>query len=179
MTTSRLKYVAIAMVMLTAIILLTSFTLGRELMADRQPTLRSFALLHFAGYLFFLLMPVEALVPLYQSEGHGGSVLVSLALATAVCAQLIDYGIGRVVSGKVLEHVIGLVGEKRYAKAERAIHRWGNWAIFVFNLFPLSSPNLLLAAGIVRHPLPVTMLYSVSGLSLKYLAIVYVFEAVR
>ena len=179
MTTSRVKYVTIAVLMLAAIALLTSFTLGRELLADRKPTLQSFALLHFAGYLFFLLMPVEALVPLYQSEGHAGLVLITLALVTAVAAQLIDYGIGRVVSGKVLEHVIKLVGEKRYAKTERAIDRWGNWAIFVFNLFPLSSPNLLLAAGIVRHPLAVTFLYSVSGLSLKYVAIVYVFEAMR
>ncbi len=176
---SRLKYAAIAVLMLTVIILLTSFTLGRELLADRQPTLRSFALLNFAGYLFFLLMPVEALVPLYQSEGHDGGVLAALAVGTAVAAQLIDYGIGRAVSGKVLRFVIGLVGEKRYAKVERAIRRWGNWAIFIFNLFPLSSPNMLLAAGIVRHTLAVTMLYSVSGLILKYLAIVYLFEVFR
>jgi membrane protein DedA with SNARE-associated domain len=177
MNRTRLKYAAIAVLMLTAIILLTTFTVGRELLADRQPTLRSFALLNFAGYLFFLLMPVEALIPLYQSEGHDGAVLIIVAVTTAVASQLIDYGIGRAVSGKVLHHVIGLVGEKRYAKAERAIRQWGNWAIFVFNLFPLSSPNLLLAAGIVRHNLAATMLYSVCGLVLKYFAIVYVFEA--
>ena len=65
MRVSMGKIVGVA-VMIVAIILIISFTLGREIMSGRQPGLWSFTIIHFAGYLFFLLMPVELLVPYYQ-----------------------------------------------------------------------------------------------------------------
>ena len=68
-----------------ASIVLISSTIGTQLYAGHRPELWSFALVHFAGYLFFLLMPVEALVPLYQVEGYGGTTLVLIAVATALC----------------------------------------------------------------------------------------------
>ena len=49
-----------AVIMLVVIIAIVGSTLGREIMAGRQPGLVSFGLIHFAGYLFFSLMPVEA-----------------------------------------------------------------------------------------------------------------------
>jgi membrane protein YqaA with SNARE-associated domain len=168
----RLKRALVVILMLFVIVMLITVTLGRELVADRQPTLGSFTLIHFAGYLFFLVMPVEVLVPYYLSEGHLGLVLVPVAVVTALAAQLIDYGIGYIISGRVINH---LVGQKRYSRAERAIHHYGRWAIFLFTALPLSSPTLLLAAGIVRFRLDTAVVYSILGLTIKYLVIVLAF----
>lgn len=161
--------------MLVVIVVLMSATVGREIVAGRTPTLTSFALIHFAGYLFFLLMPVEALVPYYLAEGHPGGLLVILSVVTALIAQGIDFWIGWAVSGQIIHD---LIGAERYAKFKGYIDRWGAWAIFIFNLFPLSSPNMLLVSGMVRfHPIR-ALLISMSGLTLKYLALVYVFGVV-
>ena len=164
-------------VLLTAVIAIffVSTTLGRAIYAGHSPGLTSFALIHFAGYLFFLLMPVEALVPIYQGEGHSGATLVVIAVLTAIAAQVIDYSIGRAVKeGSVHE----LIGEKRYVKFKDMIDKWGGWAIVLFNLLPLSSPNVLLVAGITRYSARRAFLYSALGLMGKYVAIVYAFELV-
>ncbi|HIN77243.1 MAG TPA: hypothetical protein EYM97_00260, partial [Gemmatimonadetes bacterium] len=79
-------------------IALVSWMLGQEILAGRSPGLSSFAVIHFAGYLFFLLMPVEALVPIYQAEGHAGATLILIAVSTAIAGEVIDYCIGRAVS---------------------------------------------------------------------------------
>ena len=165
------KIVGVA-VMIATIILIVSSTLGREIMAGRQPGLWSFSIIHFAGYLFFLLMPVEALVPYYQAEGHAAMVLVGLSIATAVVAQTIDYGIGRLLSEKVLS----MIGRKKYDRFKGRIDRYGGWAIFTFSLLPLSSPNVLLVAGMVRFNAVYALTISVAGLAAKYLAIVYAFR---
>jgi membrane protein DedA with SNARE-associated domain len=164
-------------VLLTAgvAIVLVSSTLGREIYAGRTPGLVGFSLIHFAGYLFFLLMPVEALIPVYQAEGHAGSLLVGLAVATALVAQAIDYGVGRAFSDRVID---GVIGQDRFDRFRSKIERWGGWAILLFNLFPLSSPNMLLVAGIVRYSARKAFLFSVVGLTGKYVGIVYVFDAV-
>jgi hypothetical protein len=117
-------------VLLTAVVTigLVSTTLGRAIYAGHTPGLGSFAAIHFAGYLFFLLMPVEALVPIYQAEGHPGATLIMIALATAFAAQVIDYSIGRAVSDRVIDD---LIGEKRYERFKAKIEKWGGWAILL------------------------------------------------
>ena len=162
----------VAGLMLLVAVSLVSTTLGRDLLAGRQPTLGSFSLIHFAGYLFFLVMPVEVLVPYYLAEGYPGMTLVVIAVPTAIAAQLIDFGIGYLLSSSIIDKVIG---RRKYQRAERAIHRYGPGAIFAFNLLPLSSPTLLLAAGMVRFPLKRAVLFSAIGLSLKYVVIVSAF----
>ena len=156
-------------------ILAVSSTLGRQIYAGQTPGLVSFGLIHFAGYLFFLLMPVEALIPVYQAEGHPASVLVLIAVVTALLAQAVDYGIGRAFSDRVID---GLIGEDRYERFKSRIEEWGGWAILVFNLFPLSSPNMLLVAGIVQYSARKAFLFSLAGLLGKYVGMVYVFDFV-
>jgi membrane protein YqaA with SNARE-associated domain len=160
------------LVALLIIIAIISFTIGQDIIAGRQPGLDSFLILNFAGYLFFLMMPVEALVPYYLSQGHSGLVLIVVAVATAILAQLFDYFAGHLMSGRIIND---LIGHKRYERAWHYIHKYGGWAILVFNLFPLSSPILILAAGMVRFSLKRVICYSLIGLVLKYIAIVYVF----
>ena len=162
-------------VLLTAVIaiVLVSTTLGRAIYAGRTPGLASFALIHFAGYLFFLLMPVEALLPIYQAEGHSGGTLILIAVSTALAAQAIDYRIGRAVKDPVIHDMIG---EKAYTRFKARIEKWGGWAILLFNLMPLSSPNMLLVAGMTRYSARRAFLYSTIGLTAKYSAIVYLFD---
>jgi membrane protein DedA with SNARE-associated domain len=169
------RRVVFALITVGVAIALVSTTLGREIYAGRTPGLVSFGLIHFAGYLFFLLMPVEALVPIYQAEGHVDAVLVTIAVSTAIVAQAIDYGIGRAFSDRVIDEVIGV---DRFERFRARIERWGGWAILVFNLFPLSSPNMLLVAGIVRYSARKAFLFSLVGLTAKYVGIVYLFDAV-
>ena len=156
-------------------IALVSYTLGQEILAGRSPSLSSFALIHFAGYLFFLLMPVEALVPIYQAEGHAGATLILIAVSTAIAGEVIDYCIGRAVSDRVIHN---LIGEMRYMRFKGSIKKWGGWAILFFNLFPLSSSVLSLVAGMMRYSARRALLYSVAGLTIKYVTIVYLFDLV-
>ncbi len=165
------KIISVA-AMIAAIILIVSFTLGREIMSGRQPGLLSFSIIHFAGYLFFLHLPVEVLVPYYQAEGHAAIVLIGLSMATAIVAQTIDYGIGRLLSEKLLN----MIGQKKYDRVKRKIDKYGGWAIFTFSLFPLSSPNMLLVAGVVRFNAVHALAISATGLAAKYLAIVFLFR---
>jgi len=167
------KRILLALAMLLIALTLISITLGREIYSGKQPGLASFGIIHFAGYLFFLLMPVEALVPYYQGEGHAGPILIAIALVSATLAQLIDYGIGHAVSQEAVQRV---VGTKRYARAQRALEKHGRWAIFLFNLLPLSSPNLILVAGLLRFGMWRTIVISMMGLTVKYIGIVYVYS---
>jgi membrane protein YqaA with SNARE-associated domain len=170
MKRGRLLVVAATAVVAIAAV---SSTLGRQIYAGQTPGLLSFGLIHFAGYLFFLLMPVEALVPVYQAEGHPEVLLVGIAVGTALLAQAVDYGIGRAFSDRV---ITGFIGEERYERFRQRIQQWGGWAILVFNLFPLSSPNMLLVAGIVRYSAGKAFVFSLAGLLGKYVGMVYIFD---
>ena len=171
MKVSASKVLAVAL-MLIVIIAIISLTLGREIVSGRQPGLGSFSTIHFAGYLFFLVMPVEALVPFYQAEGHGAMTLVGLSVATAIAAQIIDYGIGYLLSDRIINDVLG---RKKYNRVSVKIDKYGDWAILLFNLLPLSSPNVLLVSGMVRFNAMRALSVSAVGLTAKYLAIVYFF----
>ena len=154
-------------------IILSSFTIGKQIYENREPTLLSFSTIHFLGYLFFMLMPVEILFVFFLTLDVSVFTLFFLALATAIFAEVIDFGIGYLVS----EHVINkLIGKKRYQKSQRYIEKYGNFAIFFFNLFPLSSSVLSLAAGMVRYKLKPFLIYSLLGLFLKYLVLILFFS---
>jgi membrane protein DedA with SNARE-associated domain len=174
MKLTKMKLLGLVL-MLAVIVLLVSSTIGRDIMAGRKPDLFSFGLIHFAGYLFFLLMPVEALVPYYLTEGQPPGVLVALSLVTALAAQTIDYTIGYVVSERVVDT---LISREKFERFRERFDRWGGWAIFTFNLFPLSSPNMLLVTGIMRYNGLKAGLISGAGLLLKYVGIVYLTEVV-
>lgn len=172
MTASTRNRVIIGLAFLALAAAVASLTVGHDLYTGRTPDLQSFALVNFAGYLFFLVMPVEVLVPWYLSEGHSGPVLIVLAVTTALLAQLVDYGIGRLASERV---ITGLIGERRLGHMRGRIERYGRWAIFVFNLTPLSSPAICAAAGVLRFGVWRTMAWSAAGLVPKYVAVVWVF----
>ena len=161
-------YIVLVSVVVIAIF---SFTVGRELYEGRTQSLTSFGMIHFSGYLFFLLMPVE-MAFIYYLAFYNELELIWIALVTALAAQFIDYVTGLFFS---LKSLTNLVGEKRILKAEQYIQRYGNLTIFVFNFFPLSSPVIALAAGLLKYRLKNVIIYSTLGLFFKYLILSLIF----
>lgn len=161
------------MVLITSLlaILIVSFTLGREWYEGKSQSIVSFGLIHFSGYLFFLLMPVEVAFVYYLSFFSDWEML-TVALTTACAAQIIDYYIGISVSSAIINN---LVGEKRILNAEKHILKFGNITIFIFNLFPLSSSVIAVAAGMLKYRFKNFIVYSTAGLIIKYLVLIWIF----
>lgn len=161
------------LVLITSVIaiLIVSFTLGREWYEGKNQSLISFALIHFSGYLFFLLMPVEVAYVYYMAFFPDWEML-SVALATAGIAQLIDYYIGVSFSATIINN---LVGEKRILRAEKHILKYGNLTILIFNLFPLSSSVIAVAAGMLKYNFRKFFVCSMLGLVLKYIVLSLIF----
>jgi membrane protein DedA with SNARE-associated domain len=164
---SKTKAIRILILIATSLtaILILSATLGQDFIHGRSQSLGSFSILHFAGYLFFLLMPVE-LSFIYCASSYAHIILlIAVALGTALSAQAIDYWIGYSISTKLINKYFG---EKKSEKAIRTVRKYGNLTIFVFNLLPLSSPIICLASGMIKYPFKKVFLYSAAGLLIKY-----------
>lgn len=161
------------MILITSFIaiVIISSTFGREWYAGKGQSLASFGLIHFSGYLFFLLMPVE-MVYVYYLSYFGDWELITVALATASAAQVIDYLIGLSVSTAIVNN---LVGEKRILKAEKHILKYGNLTLFLFNLLPLSSPIISVAAGMLKYRFKDFIIYGITGLIIKYILLTLLF----
>lgn len=153
-------------------IALLSLLLRNALTTGEETTLWTFSAAHFAGYLFFVISPVEILYAHMLGEEHAVTTLYALALGTALLAQTVDYAIGLAFSSRVIEHIIG---EKKYRRNLHWIEAYGGWTIFIFCLLPLSSPIVTLVAGMIRYPLPKVLLFSSTGLALKYGALILFF----
>jgi membrane protein YqaA with SNARE-associated domain len=165
---SRTFYLVVTSILLVAIL---SLTIGRDVYLGRPSNnIYSFAILHFAGYLFFLIMPVEAAFYYFMTFYDDDAVLVAVAISTALAAQLIDYYCGYAVSKQIIKQ---MVNRERYERVMKLIKRYGNLVILLFNLFPLSSPLLILAAGMIKYPLLPVVFYSLAGLLLKYLIMLW------
>ncbi len=142
-----------------------SFVLRQALTTGEATTIPLFAWAHFAGYLFFILSPVELLYAHMLTESHSVTLLFLVAIFTALLAQTIDYVIGYAFSSRVIDKVLG---PRKYERFMRRIDRYGGITIFFFCLFPISSPIVVLVAGIMRYPLRWVWVFSTVGLSLKY-----------
>jgi len=164
---------AVAFLLAIAAIAIASLTVGRDIYyGSRDQGLLSFAIVNAAGYLFFLFMPVEIAFVYYLQGDINIIALNAVALGTALFSQTIDYAIGVMLSDRIID---SLIGRHRYEKAEAEIRKYGNIAIFVFNALPLSSPVISLAAGMLRHRKRDAVIFTVSGLFIKYLLISVIF----
>lgn len=158
---------------LIAAAVIASLTIGRDIYyGSRDQGLLSFAIVNFAGYLFFLFMPVEIAFVYYLSGDMNIWALNAVAVVTAIASESIDYLIGLYFSKDVITR---LIGARRYLKAESRIRKYGNIVIFIFNVTPLSSPVISLAAGMVRHRAKDALIFTVSGLILKYILLTLIF----
>lgn len=175
----RLTKPEITRFILTGVFLITaaviaSLTVGKDIYyGSRNEGLLSFAVVNFSGYLFFLFMPVEVAFAYYVAGEVNVWVLNIVAIITALAAESIDYLIGLSFSKDVITRIIGT---RRYLKAEDRIRRYGNLVIFIFNITPLSSPVISLAAGMIKHRPKDALIFTASGLILKYLILTLIFS---
>lgn len=134
----------------------------------------TFSVLNFAGHLFFVVLPGEEIMFLYfLSTGINAWLVLALAVMTAIGAQAIDYFIGKTASTQIIDR---LVKPQKLKIAESYVNRYGALVIFFFNLTPLSSPIMLLAAGILRYDFRKAMIWSLAGLTVKYVALIMFFK---
>lgn len=150
-----------------------SLTIGRDIYEHNQGSLLSFAIVNFTGYLFvFLLMPVELAFIFYLRSGYDPLTLNLIAISTAFASESIDYLIGYFFSARIIDR---LIGRHRYEKAEDEIRKYGNWAILVSNVLPLSSPVISLAAGMLKYRVKDVVFYSFVGIVMRYLLLTLIF----
>lgn len=168
----KYKYHLIGTIGFIAGLSLLITTIGRSVLLGETTSLTAFILIHFAGYLFFILAAVEILYIHMITLGYTPFVMVPLAVITAMAAQSVDYHIGKLASDKIIKDIIG---EKNYSKYLGRIEKFGNPAIFIFNLFPLSSPILILVAGMIKYDYRKVVIYSFLGLTIKYVVLAIVF----
>ncbi len=163
----NVKKLIVSVLFIAAAVTVASLTIGRDIYSGKAGNgLWSFAIVSLAGYLFFLFIPVEVAFIYYVNAGENILWLNMIAMGTAIFSQSVDYLIGYSLSTHIIDI---LIGRKRFEKAENRIRHYGNLTIFIFNLFPLSSPVVSLAAGMLKHRIRDTIFFTVSGLLLKYL----------
>jgi len=105
------KAVIAGLLMVTAITI-ASLTIGRDIYyGSRDEGLLSFAIVNFAGYLFFLFMPVELAFIYYLTWDINIWALNAVAIGTALVSQTADYLIGILLSTKIIDR---LIGRRRY-----------------------------------------------------------------
>ncbi len=169
----EISRIIIAALLVIAAIVIASMTVGRDIYnGSRDEGMLSFAIVNACGYLFFLFMPVEVAFIYYLQGEISVLALNAVAIGTALFSQSIDYSIGLLVSNRFIDKFIG---RKRYENAGARIEKYGNLTIFVFNALPLSSPVISLAAGMLRHRIGDTIICTVQGLLVKYLALTLIF----
>jgi membrane protein DedA with SNARE-associated domain len=165
--------IALPLVLLATAITIASLTIGRDIYyGSSNEGLLSFAIINLSGYLFFLFMPVELAFIYYLGSDINIWALDAVAIGTAILSQTIDYLIGYTFSSGIINRFIG---QHRYEKAEDRIRKYGNITILIFNLTPLSSPVISLAAGMLKHRKKDALVYTLSGLVLKYLILTLIF----
>lgn len=170
---AEISHIIIAVLLVSAAIAIASVTMGRDIYyGSRDEGMLSFAIVNACGYLFFLVMPVEVAFVYYLQGDISVAALNAVAIGTALFSQAIDYSIGLLMSDRFIDN---LIGRKRYMKAERYIEKYGNVTIFVFNSLPLSSPVISLAAGMLRYRIRDTLIYTILGLVVKYIALTLIF----
>jgi membrane protein YqaA with SNARE-associated domain len=163
----------IAGLFVVAAITIASLTIGRDIYyGSRDEGLLSFAIVNFSGYLFFLFMPVELAFIYYLTGDINIWALNAVAIGTALVSQAIDYLIGFLFSKNIIDR---LIGRRRYEKAEDKIRKYGNIIILLFNLTPFSSDIIALAAGILKHRIKNVLIFTFTGLLLKYLILTLIF----
>ena len=171
--TDIVKWV-IATLFAIAAITIASLTVGRDIYyGNRDEGLLSFAIISLTGYLFFLFIPVEVAFIYYVPGEISILALNAVALGTAMFSQSVDYLIGYMLSSKIIDR---LIGRNRYEKAENRIRKYGNVVIFLFNFFPLSSPVISLAAGMLKHRVKDALIFTFTGLLCKYLILSWIFS---
>ena len=168
-----IKRLFIVLFFATIAVVIASVTIGQDIYQSGEKSVLTFAIVNFTGYLVvFLFMPVELAFIVYLRSGYDPMILNLVAIATAFASQVVDYLIGYFLSAGIIDRMIG---RKRYEKAEDEIRKYGNWALLVTNILPLSSPITSLAAGMLKYRVKESVFYSLIGIVLRYFILTLIF----
>lgn len=171
---AEITRIIVAVLLMIAAIVIASLTVGHDIYyGSRDQGLLSFAIVNFAGYIFFLIMPVEIAFIYYVQGDISIIALNAVAIGTALFGQVINYAFGVLLSNRIIDT---LIGRRRYEKAEDKLRKYGNIVIFVFNALPLSSDIISMAAGMLRHRIRDAAFFTLSGLLLKYVVMTLIFK---
>lgn len=168
-----IRRIIVIVLMVVTMAVIASLTIGKDIYENKEQSIISFTIVNFFGYLFFFfLMPMELAFIYYLRTGYDPLILNLVAVATAMSSQTIDYLIGYFFSARIIDR---LIGRKRYEKAEDEIRKYGNWALFLSNLLPLSSPIISLAAGMLKYRVKEALFFSFVGMLCRYLLLTALF----
>ena len=171
---AEITRIIVAVMLMIAAIVIASMTIGHDIYyGSRDQGLLSFAIVNTAGYLFFLIMPVEIAFVYYAQGDISIIALNAVAIGTALLGQVVNYAFGVLLSDRIIDT---LIGRRRYEKAEDKLRKYGNITIFVFNALPLSSDVISMAAGMLRHRIRDAAFFTFSGLLLKYVVLTLIFN---
>lgn len=165
------KSLKLKIVLVFSVIFLLSLTLLNNILIGNSTNIISFSLSNFMSYLFFLLLPAE-LFFIYYLNFHNPFILLLVAISTALLAQTCDYIFGYLARKNTKE----LIKPQTYKKYRKYFLKYGYYAIFFFNVTPLSSPIMVLMSGFMKLRLRKVLLISLLGLLIKYILIILFFN---
>ena len=121
----------------------------------------------FIGNLLFVPLPFE--IPFFIGLRKGNDFLLSffLVIAGLIPSLAIDYIAGK----KISRFFFTFISTKKIYKAKRGVNKFGVYAIFGFNLFPLPSNELTFALGIAKYNVTRLFVFTLLGTIIKMLAI--------
>lgn len=162
------KLISLKLILLTSVIILLSLTLLNNLIVGNSTNLFSFSLSHFMSYLFFLFLPAE-LFFIYYLNFQNPLILLLLALFTAMLAQTCDYIFGYLT----IKNIKFLIKSETYQRYRKYFLKYGYYAIFFFNITPLSSPIMTLITGFMKLNLKKVLFITLLGLLIKYILLIF------
>ncbi|GEM_PF-1972783 len=136
----------------------------------KSPSMPSLFYLAFIGDLFFIPLPTEPLMILSLQKGNPIVLSLIILLAGLLAGNLVNYFAGE----KLSRFVFVFLSRKKVYASRRWVHRYGSYAIFIFNLVPvfLPSPLLSFGLGIAKYNFFRFLIFTFLGNIIKFAAII-------
>jgi membrane protein YqaA with SNARE-associated domain len=125
----------------------------------------------FIGGLFFIFLPLEAIFISFLSSGKNPFLLIIFYLSGLLFAYTINYYIGLKFSSLAKN----IITPKKFYKMKGILNRYGGWAVFCFNVFPLPSQPLATLLGVFRYTKSKFYLFFLLGQFVKYMVMIILY----
>lgn len=125
----------------------------------------------FFGGLFFVFVPLEALLVRFFITGNNPVFIIILYLVGLTLSFSLNYYVGSRLSSLCKR----LIATKKFYWIKSKLNRYGGLTIFIFNLFPLPAPPLSAIVGVFNYNKKRFYLSFISAQFLKVLIIALLF----
>jgi len=120
------------------------------------------------GGFFFTPVPIEAIsLQAINKNGNGWVYLIAIMAGT-----FISYTFNYVFGLKLSNFSRKLISVKKFYQMKTWINRYGIYGVFVFNLLPFASQQLIFVLGVFRYNKTRLIVFSFLGQLLKNIAII-------